>query len=73
MKAILEIPEKEIKVEFENMTYNQYRIIGSRPSEISPIMVEKYPIGKPITLVTSEMPDGLRIEIEKLIEQYCNH
>ncbi len=72
MKAILKIPEKKIKIEFENLTYNQYRIIGTRPSEI-PMIVEKYPIGKPITIITSEMPDNLKQMIEDLITQYCNH
>jgi hypothetical protein len=30
MKAILEISEQEITFEFENITYNQYRIVGSK-------------------------------------------
>ena len=29
MKGILEIPEKEIKFEFDNLTYSQFRMIGS--------------------------------------------
>lgn len=73
MKAILEIPEKEIKFEFDNLTYNQFRIIGSKSNEENLMLLEKYPIGEPITLITSNMPDVLKDEIIKLIEQYCGH
>jgi hypothetical protein len=73
MKAILEIPEKEFKFEFDNLTYNQFRMIGSRPNYQIPMILEKYPIGQPITLITSNMPDVLKDEIIKLIEQYYGH
>ena len=73
MKAILNIPEKKIKLEFENLTYNQYRMIKSKPSNISPMIIEKYPVGKIITLITSEMPEDLKIKIENVITQYCNY
>jgi hypothetical protein len=73
MKAILEIPEKEIKFEFDNLTYDQFRMIGSKPNDKIPMILEKYPIGEPITLITSNMPDVLKDEIIKLISQYCGH
>ena len=73
MKAILEIPEKEIKFEFDNFTYTQFRIIGSKPNDMIPTILEKYPIGEPITLMTSNMPNELKYTIEKLISDYCNH
>jgi len=45
MKAILEIPEKEISFEFDNLTIHQFRMIGTRPDSEIPMIVEKYPIG----------------------------
>ena len=73
MKAILEIPEKEIKFEFDNLTYNQFRMIGSKPNDKIPTILEKFPISEPITLITSNMPDVLKDEIIKLISDYCGH
>lgn len=73
MKAILEIPENEISFEFDNFTYNQFRMIGSKPNDKIPMILEKYPIGEPITLITSNMPDELKIVIDKMISQYCGH
>jgi len=73
MKAILEIPEKEIKFEFDNLTYNQFMMIASRPNGKLPMILEKYTIGEPITLITSNMPVVLKNEIIRLISQYCGH
>ena len=73
MKAILEIPEKEISFEFDNLTINQFRMIGTRPDSKIPMIVEKYPIGEPITLITSNMPYILKKAIDDMIGQYCNH
>lgn len=73
MKAILEIPEKEIKFELDNLTYNQFRMIGSKPNDNIPMILEKYPIGEPITLITSNMPPDLKEQIEEIIGRYCNH
>lgn len=72
MKAILKIPEENYHFEFENITINQYRMIAERPSEISPFIFEKYPVGKPITLMTSNMPEDLRQVIDNIISDYCN-
>jgi len=72
MNGILEIQEKVIKFELENLTYNQFKMIGSKPMDVNNIMIEKYSIGEPITLITSNMPDNLKHEIDKMIEQYCN-
>lgn len=48
-------------------------MIGSRPSHNMPTIVERYPIDEPITLITSNMPDSLKNEIIKLINNYCGH
>lgn len=73
MKAILEIPETETIIEFDNLTINQFRIIGTRPNDDIPMIVEKYPIGKTITLITSNMPDELKEAIDGMVSQYCGH
>ena len=73
MKAILEIPEKEITFEFENLTIDQYRMIGEKPSNDFIGTIEKYPIGKEITLITSNMPDDLKLKLDEIIKTYCNH
>jgi hypothetical protein len=75
MNGTLEIPQKEIKFELNNVTYNQFRIIGERPCEpadINPMMVEKFVVGDPIVLITSNMPHDLKNEIIELIQRYCN-
>ena len=71
MKVILEIPEKEISFELDNFTYNQFRIIGSKPNDKIPMILEKYSVGEPITLITSNMPDELKKAIDEMISQYC--
>ncbi len=73
MFATLDIPEREIKFEFENLTYNQFRMIGRKPSKTIPMLEERFPIGEPITLITSNMPEELKNTIVNLIEKYCNH
>ena len=73
MKAILEIPEKEISFEFDNLTINHFRMIRERPNHEIPMILEKFSIGKPVTLITSNMPEVLKEEIIKLISQYCGH
>lgn len=73
MKAILEIPEKEISFEFDNLTINRFRMIGSKSNDKIPMILEKFTIGEPITLITSNMPEVLKEEIIKLISQYCGH
>lgn len=72
MKATLEIPEKEFIFEFDNIAIDQFKMIGTKPALVS-YFIEKYPIGEPITLMTSNMPDHLRTEIVNLISNYCNH
>jgi hypothetical protein len=37
------------------------------------MILEKYPIGEPITLITSNMPPDLKKQIEEIIGRYCNH
>ena len=73
MKASLLIPEKEFSFEFDNITINQYRMICSKPNNNMSMFMEHYPVGETITLVTSNMPNDLKEQINHIIEQYCNH
>jgi len=73
MKAILEIPEREISFEFDNVSVDEFRMVCARPYKNIPMIVEKFTDGKPITLVTSNMPEPLKAEIIKMIARYCGH
>jgi len=63
MKTILEIPEKDIRLEFDNLIINKFKIIDS----------ERDLDDEWITIATSNMPDELRKEIVEAIKQYCDH
>lgn len=56
-----------------NSTFDQYWVIGKRPSEEFPEFIERYPIGDPLILITSDMPVDLKEEIFRTIERYCGH
>jgi len=73
MKAILDIPERDFKFELENVTVDKFRMIGIKPDDGIPMIIEKYPIGKPITLITADMPETLKDAIVEMIKQYCGH
>lgn len=72
MKAILEIPEEEFRLELDNPILDQFRMTATRPNLHHPrLMDETYCIGEPIIIVTSNMPDDLRNEIVNIIHKYC--
>lgn len=64
---------KEIDSEFElnNLRMSKYRVVGERPV-YGGAMMEKFPVGEPITIITSEMPDDLYRMIDETIKAYCN-
>ena len=55
----------------ENISLSMFRRVGERPSDMSPMMVEKYPIGEPITLLTGNMPPELQEKVKEVISEYC--
>ncbi len=71
MKANLEIKEKDINLEFKNLTIDKYRMVGRKPNEFG--YLDVYPIGEEITFMTSNMPDPLYEAIKEMVSQYCNH
>ncbi len=73
MKAIVSIPEKDYCFELRNVSYDEYIVVGTKKTESSSMFVERYPVGEPIILLTSNMPDGLKNEIDDLVRRYCNH
>jgi hypothetical protein len=73
MKGNLEILEKEITFNLDDISIKQYNVIGRKQSETIPMFVENYKVGETITLITSNMPDKLINEIDSIIKTYCNH
>jgi hypothetical protein len=73
MKAVLQILETDTIVELDNLTYDSFRMIGSKPYDDNFMIMERYGIGKPIIIITSNMPDNLQKQIKDLISNYCNH
>ena len=74
MNAKFEIPEKQIKLDLENATLNTFIIIGrgTNPSDNGETLM-KFPVGKPIVIITSNMPEDLKKDIDEIISNYCNH
>jgi len=66
------IPEKEIEFELDEISINQYKMVSKKPSE-NGVLMEKYTVGEPITVITGNMPKSLKIAIEEVIKNYCNH
>lgn len=58
--------------QFDNLTVDEYRMVGERPGPI-PTITERYPVGEPIVLMTSNMPHNLKSAINDIIKKYCNH
>ena len=73
MKAILSIPEKEISLEYENLSINTFTPVNEVTHPDYPMMVLSEPGGKPITLITSNMPGELKDELITIIKKQCNH
>lgn len=61
MKAVLNIPDKDISFVFDNLTVDQYRVVGERI--LGNNVIEKYTSGDTIVLVTSNMPHELKNQI----------
>ena len=72
MKGKIEIPEKELKFELEDIALYKFRIVRKRPDFDLPDVMVTEGVGEPITLITSNMPTRLREEIVAHIEQFCN-
>lgn len=69
--AILDMPDKDMKIEFDNITINGFRMIKKIDDPIT--MMSHYEgVGDMIHLVTSNMPTELNDEIIKMIKKYCN-
>jgi hypothetical protein len=73
MKAIVSIPEKDYCFELRNVCYGEFVVVGTKPKEDNSTFVERYPVGEPIILLTSNMPDGLKNDVDDLVRRYCNH
>lgn len=77
MKAILniiDIETDEVPVfEYDNLTMDIFTPVKEVDDSVYPNMVLREPGGKPITLITSNMPQELKDELSAIIKKYCNH
>lgn len=73
MEGILNVPDKEISFILKDLTIDQFTPVNEVTHPDYPNMVLHEPGGKPITLVTANMPLGLKDEISTIIKKYCNH
>ena len=73
MNGILNIPDKEISFKLDNLSIDQFTPVNEVTHPEFPNMVIHEPGGKPITLVTSNMPGVLKDKITAIIGKYCNH
>ncbi len=72
MKASVKIPQHDIELSLKNAHCASYNMVGSKPSECGTHMV-KYPIGKPIIVITDNMPEELQNAIDEMVSKFCNH
>jgi hypothetical protein len=70
--ATLEIPEQKIKIEFDKLELNQFNVVRQKPSDDNNLIIDRYTIGEPLILITSNMPVFLQKAIERILKQYCN-
>jgi hypothetical protein len=61
----------KLNFEFEDLEVSRYIIVVEKSNRINGV-VEKFPVGKPISLITSGMPEELREELEDIVKLYCN-
>lgn len=73
MNAILNVPDKAISFELDNVSISQFKRIINNPIELNMDVFHRQPSGEIITIVTSNLPQELNNEIENLIKLYCNH
>lgn len=70
-KVILRDPETKLETELDNPYVYAYTRNVRIPCETgNPYMVSR-PSGQPIIMITSNMPDELREEVNKIILHYC--
>jgi len=72
VKVLVSSGKQEETFEFNKVHIEVNIVVGERPG-VNPNMVERYPIGKPITLIMGDMPSDLKDSIMQLVYKYCNH
>jgi len=75
MKAILNIIDVETEeiptFEYDNLTMDTHIPYSAKPDPEQSNMVQYESRGKPITLITSNMPEELKDELTIIIKEYC--
>ena len=72
MEAILNVPDKELSFIFENLTIDQFTPVNE-VNDPGNMFTSFEAGGPPITLITNDMPEGLKDELTTIIKKYCNH
>jgi hypothetical protein len=70
MNGILKNKEGDLTFDVVDAKIKIFRIIKSKEMENN--IVEYFPVGESITLITSNMPKNLLEQVENLIQKYCN-
>jgi UDP-N-acetylglucosamine pyrophosphorylase len=72
MKVVLREPKTGEETEIKNAEIFTSTVVRRRPSECGGYMVP-YPAGDPMIVITSNVPEEARKEIEGILTSYCNH
>lgn len=70
MKVIIEIPEKEVKIELDDAVLSVYNVTREISNGEYPV---KLKVGLPIIVLTCNLPIQIREMIEKQIENIANY
>ena len=73
MKIRIIVEEEDIDITIEDAALSTYRRVGRRPASDGGCYMESYPQGKPIMIITSNMPESLKDEIDLAISTFCDH
>lgn len=64
---------EEFTFEYDNLTIDMFTPVKEVDDPAYPNIVLREPGGKAMTLITSNMPQGLKDELTPIIKKYYNH
>ena len=72
MNGILNVPDQEISFILDNLSIDQFTPVNE-VNNLGSMFATFEAGGPPITLITNNMPVGLKDELITIIKKYCNH
>jgi hypothetical protein len=72
MKVILREPKTGKETEIKNAEIFGSTMVKRRPCKDG-LYIKSYPIGDPMIIITSNVPQELRTQIERMVVSYCNY